>query len=469
MIISITCTGPNSSDLGFLLHKHPDRVRSVDVGNGRAHVFYPEATDERTTATLLVEIDPVRLSRRSHADRSSATLEPYVNDRPYAASSMLSVAIGKLYGTALSGTCETKPELVDQTLALEVVAPVVGAPHDGELIDRLFRPLGWSVESELLPLDTSFEAWGDSRYASLTLRGHHTIKDALSHLYVLLPALDGKKHYWIGDDEVDKLLRRGGDWLAAHPERDVISRRYLRFSSLARAALARLAEDSADPDQHDESNEATEDALERPLSLNEQRLDTVMGAVTAAGGGAVVDLGCGEGRLLQRLVAEPTVGNVLGVDVSLRALERAERRLRLDDMSERRREQITLAQSALTYTDERLRGRDVATVIEVIEHLDAERLDVFARVVFGDASPQTVIVTTPNREYNIHFERLSSGRFRHGDHRFEWTRAEFADWATGVCHDFGYSVSYAPIGPVDDVTGPPTQMAIFRKAIGEAA
>ena len=143
--------------------------------------------------------------------------------------------------------------------------------------------------------------------------------------------------------------------------------------------------------------------------------------------------------------------------------------MRLDEMSERRREQITLAQSALTYTDERLRGHDVATVIEVIEHLDAERLDVFGRVVFGDAAPKTVVVTTPNSEYNVHFERLPHGQFRHGDHRFEWTRQEFADWAEHVCDEFGYTVSYAPIGPVEATTGAPTQMGVFTKTAGEPA
>lgn len=465
MLVSISCTGANSADLGFLLHKHPDRVRSVDVGGGRAHVFYPEASDERTTATLLVEIDPVRLSRRARGDRS-ATLEPYVNDRPYVASSMLSSALGKLYGTALSGTCETKPELVDTAIDLEIVAPVVGAPRGGELIRRLFEPLGWTVGAEILPLDTSFESWGESRYASLTLRGTHPVKDALAHLYVLLPVLDGKKHYWIGDEEVDKLLRRGGEWLAAHPERELISRRYLRFGSLAREALARLADADGvvDSDDQDEGNNAGEDALERPLRLNDQRLDAVMEAVATAGGGSVVDLGCGEGKLLQRLVADTSVTSVLGVDVSLRALDKAEARLRLDELSERRRQQITLAQSALTYTDERLRGRDVATVIEVIEHLDEERLDVFGRVVFGDAAPQHVIVTTPNREYNVHFERMANGEFRHGDHRFEWTRAEFGEWAEQVCADYGYSVRFAPVGSVDADTGPPTQMAVFAKA-----
>ena len=463
MLLSISCLGPDASNLGYLLHKHPDRVRSVDVGGGRAHVFYPEATEARTTATLLVEIDPVRLSRRTRGDRATASLEPYVNDRPYVASSMLSVAIGKLYGTAMAGTCETRPDLVDQSLELEVTIPVVGAPNGGELVGRLFRPLGWRVECHVPPLDPNVAHWGDSRYASVTLSGTQTVRDALAHLYVLLPVLDGKKHYWIGDEEVDKLLRRGGDWLATHPERELISRRYLRFASLARDALARLAEGPVDADQRDEGHDAAEASLERPMSLNEQRLLAVTAAVTGAGGGSVVDLGCGEGRLLKRLMEEPTVTDLLGVDVSLRALERAESRLQLDQLSERRRENITLAQSALTYTDARLVGRDVATVVEVIEHLDAERLDAFSRVVFGHGAPRTVIVTTPNREYNVHFAGLADGRLRHGDHRFEWTRAEFARWADDVCVDFGYEVTFSPIGPDDPDTGPPTQMAVFRK------
>ena len=332
-----------------------------------------------------------------------------------------------------------------------------------DLIRRLFEPLGWTVSCEVLPLDNSFESWGESRYASLILRGTQTVKDALAHLSVLLPVLDGKKHYWIGDDEVDKLLRRGGEWLAVHPERELITRRYLRFASLAREALARLADGAVDTDERDQGNDANEDALERPLSLNDQRLDAVVRAVTVSGGGSVVDLGCGEGRLLQRLIAEPSVTHVLGVDVSLRALDRAEARLRLDDMSERRRELVTLAQGALTYTDERLRGRDVATIIEVIEHLDVERLDVFARVVFGDAAPQAVIVTTPNSEYNVHFERLPEGQFRHADHRFEWTRAEFTEWSENICALYGYSASFESIGPEHEDTGPPTQMAIFSR------
>jgi len=464
MLVSITSTTPDATDLGFLLHKHPDRVRTVSVSNGRAHVFYPEATPERCTATLLVEIDPIKLSRRKRGERGATTLEPYVNDRPYVASSMLCTAIGKLYRSALAGNCDNKPELVDRELDLTIELPVVPSRGGSDVANRLFEPLGWQVTTQALPLDVHHARWGNSDYVALELAGTHTVKDALAHLLVLLPVLDARKHYWIDEQEIDKLLRRGGDWLPDHPERDFITRRYLRFGTLARQALTQLS-DGVDTDRADEREAKGEAQYERPLSLNDQRLDAVTTAVRQHGGGAVVDLGCGEGRLLQRLIDEPTITRVLGIDVSIGALNRAKKRLRLDDLSERRREQITLAQGALTYTDERLRGFDVATVVEVIEHLDAERLDVFGRVVFGDAAPGTVVVTTPNREYNVHFESLPPGEFRHGDHRFEWTRAQFGEWAESISADFGYTADFFPIGPDDPATGPPTQMAVFRKGV----
>jgi len=462
MLVSLTSTTPDARDLGFLLHKHPDRVRSVDLGFGRAHVFYPVASAERCTAALFVEVDPIRLTRRQKGGPAQ-NLEPYVNDRPYAASSLLSVALGRLFGSALAGNCETRPELIERSLALEIDLPVLPVRGGEDVLRRLFEPLGYAVTCEPLPLDERFPDWGDSRYLTAKLAGHQTVRTALEHLYVLLPVLDDRKHYWIGTEEVDKLLRRGGDWFPTHPESEFITRRYLRFGSLAREALARLADGTDDVDSADEAQDHVEADVERPLSLNEQRMLAVTEAIRVAGGGRVVDLGCGEGRLLQGLVNEPDIRHLVGMDVSIGALERAERRLRLDEMSERRREGIKLIQGALTYTDKRLNGFDVATVVEVIEHLDQDRLDAFAQVLFGHAAPTTVIVTTPNREYNVHFERLGTGDLRHGDHRFEWTRSEFSEWSTSITDQYGYSVDLSGVGPDDPVTGPPTQMAVFRR------
>ena len=328
---------------------------------------------------------------------------------------------------------------------------------------RLFDPLGYEAECEPIALDSEFPEWGDSRYVSARLTGRQIVRSALEHLYVLLPVLDDAKHYWIGPDEVDKLLRRGGDWLGSHPESDLIARRYLRLPEFTREALARIADAGEDPDLLDVRRDAAEQAVEQPIHLGEQRLEAVLEAVRNAGAGRVVDLGCGEGRLLERLIVEPAVTRTAGVDASVGALERAERRLKLDEMSERRRERIQLLQGALTYTDSRLRDFDVATVVEVVEHVDPERLDVFVEVVFGRISAPSVVLTTPNREFNANFEHLDARGLRHDDHRFEWTRSEFEAWAGGIAARFGYSVEISAVGPVDPVHGPPTQMAVFRR------
>ena len=462
MLVSLTSTTPVATDLGYLLHKHPDRVRSVDVGFGRAHVFYPEATEQRCTAATYVEVDPLGRTRRGKHRRDHG-LEPYVNDRPYVASSMLSIAVGRLFRTALNGTCEARPELVEQPLDIEISLPAVPVRGGQELLARLFEPLGYDVDAAPIALDAQFRAWGHSDYVSARLAGRQTVRSALEHLYVLLGVLDDAKHYWIGPDEVDKLLRRGGRWLGSHPESGLITRRYLRLGEFTREALARLAEAGEDADLRDVHSDAVEQATERPIRLGVQRLDAVLAAVLNAGAGRVVDLGCGEGRLLERLIAEPNVTGAVGVDVSVGALERAAKRLKLDTMSERRRERIELLQGALTYADSRVRGFDVATVVEVVEHLDTERLDTFAEVVFGCIAAPTVVLTTPNREYNQNFDQLDARGLRHTDHRFEWTRREFDAWAGAISERFSYRVEISGIGPVDPTCGTPTQMAVFRR------
>ena len=120
-------------------------------------------------------------------------------------------------------------------------------------------------------------------------------------------------------------------------------------------------------------------------------------------------------------------------------------------------------QTALTYRDRRLVGFDAAALVEVIEHLDPPRLDAAEQNVFGSARPGTVVVTTPNAEYNVRWESLPSGELRHRDHRFEWTRAEFGSWAQKVAGSYGYSVRFEPVGPKDPAVGAPTQMAVFTR------
>ncbi len=454
MYLTLTSTTRPATDLGYLLHKHPDRAQSVSVTAGEAHVFYPEATEERCTVALLVEVDPVALAR----NRKGQLLGQYVNDRPYAASSMLAVALGKAFRTALAGRCDARPELVDQPLDLEIHVPAL--PSDGKpgLVRGLFAPLGWDVSATPVPLDETVPEWGPSRYVDLHLTGRLRLRDALSHLYVLIPVLDGGKHYWVSDDEIEKLVRAGGDWLAGHPLRETILRRALAHQRhLVDDATARLL------GRDDElATEAVPDE-KKATPLVALRREAVLHALETRGAHSVVDVGCGEGSLLRALLEDPAYVEILGVDVSPTALATAERRLHLDTMNDRQRERIRLVQSSLTYRDDRLTGYDAMVLMEVVEHLDPPRLPALADAVFAHARPGTVVLTTPNAEHNVRYDGLAAGAFRHPDHRFEWTRAELRTWSDAVAGEHGYDVTYSPVGTDDPVVGPPTQLAVFTR------
>jgi 3' terminal RNA ribose 2'-O-methyltransferase Hen1 len=479
VLLTVTTTHQPATDLGYLLVKHPDRMQSFDVPTGTAHVFYPEASEQRCTAALLLDVDPGRLAaaRGRHRGRHTAampenfTLGRYVNDRPYAASSLLAAALAKVFRSALRGESRDRPELAGTALPLTIRVPVLRCRGGAALAERLFAPLGWAVNARPIPLDERYPHWGDSRYVDLTLTGTRRVADALNHLYVLLPVLDDAKHYWIAPDELDKLLRAGEGWLAGHPERPLITRRYLAHRrALAQQAEDRLAEAHAAEqrlaDAAIESDSIGGDVVQevvRPRPLAATRRATVRTALAEAGARRVLDLGCGDGALLTELLAQPQFTEIVGTDVSARALELAARRLRLDRLPARQQQRLRLWQSALTYRDDRLRGFDAAVLMEVVEHLDPPRLPALAESVFGHARPGTVLVTTPNVEYNVRFEGLPAGALRHPDHRFEWTRAQFADWAGGVATAYGYQVAYRPVGDVDPQVGAPTQLAVFTR------
>jgi 3' terminal RNA ribose 2'-O-methyltransferase Hen1 len=464
MLLTITYSGRPATDLGYLLHKNPARVHSAELSFGQAHIFYPEAGPERCTAALALEIDPVGLVRNRRGPRGEGySLDQYVNDRPYVASSFLSVGIARMLGTTLSGKSKQRQELADQALPFEVRIPAVPCRGGEELLRRLFEPLGYGVSVTGHGLDEKFPEWGPSRYFSVTLENELRLRELLTHLYVLLPVLDDDKHYWVGDDEVDKLLRRGEGWLKGHPERELITKRYLKHQKwLTSEALERLiGEDEPSVDEEAETKSLAEEKIERPLSLAEQRMGAVLAVLRGAGAQRVLDLGCGEGRLLRTLLKDKQFAEIVGMDVSHRSLEIAAEKLRLEDLPRMQRERIRLMHGSLTYRDKRLAGFDAATVVEVIEHQDPPRLAAFERVLFEFARPRTIAVTTPNVEYNVKFPTMPVGGLRHRDHRFEWTRKEFEDWANRMADRFGYAVRFLPIGPEDAQAGPPTQMGVF--------
>ena len=465
MLLTITSTADPATDLGYLLHKNPSKVQAFPLPFGTAHVYYPEARADRCTAALLLEIDPIALVRdRRGPAGEGGLLDQYVNDRPYAASSFLSVAIAQVYGSALNGKCRERAELVERDLPL--AARVAALPcRGGEgFLRRLFEPLGYTVTTTHHPLDERFPEWGESPYCSVTITGTKTLAELLTHLYVLIPVFDNEKHYYVGEDELEKLLIKGAGWLAAHPEKEQITRRYLKHrSSLYREALARLIEEESVEADDEATETRQEDALERPLSLNEQRHGAVLAALRGSGARTVLDLGCGEGKLLRELLADRQFERIVGMDVSVQSLQRAAQRIGLERLPAKQRERIELLHGSLIYRDRRLAGFDAAVVVEVIEHLDPPRLSAFERVLFEFARPKTIVLTTPNREYNVMWETLPAGHLRHADHRFEWTRQEFQEWGVRAARLHGYAVRFVPAGPVDDLVGSPTQMGVFER------
>ncbi|NAZ81864.1 3' terminal RNA ribose 2'-O-methyltransferase Hen1 [Kineococcus sp. R8] len=484
MILTLTASGlPDGApadDLGFLLHKHPARVQRFDLPVGAAHVFYPEVSPERCTAALLLEVDPVALARgraRTGAPEA-ASLGQHVNDRPYAVSSLFAVALSRVFGSAMAGRCASRPELAAAALPLQLRLPAVPCRGGADLLRRLLEPLGWDVGAREVPLDDTLPAWGASRYLDVTLTGTVRLSDALRHLYVLLPVLDDTKHYWVSPDEVDKLVRSGQGWLATHPEKDLVVRRYLaHLRSLTDDALSRLADDGpADDGPTDDrsavvlADELSQDGQpdgaapsDAPVTLAEQRRVAVLAELRAAGASRVADLGCGEGRLVAALLAEERFTEVVATDVSVRALQALARVLRLDGMPEHRRRRLQVFQSSLTYRDRRLRGLDAAVLVEVVEHVDRPRLQALERVVFAEHAPATVVVTTPNVEHNVRYATLTADGLRHPDHRFEFTRAEFLAWAQEVGGTHGYAVRVGGVGPDDPEVGPPSQLAVFTR------
>ena len=332
MILTISTTHEPATDLGYLLYKHPDRTQSFDLAFGQAHVFYPEASSDRCTAALLLDVDSIGMVR---GPKSGATLFEYVSDRPYVASSFMSVAIAQVFGSALAGNCRDRPELVEQAIPLEAMLSALPSRGGEEMVRRLFEPLGYEVETVAHELDPEIPEWGDSRYLTVTLRAELPLRDMLRHLYVLVPVLDNRKHYWVGEDEVEKLVQKGEGWLAEHPDRDLIARRYLKHRrSLARKAVERLTAAEEPPEEEPADGAESEDVRDRDPGLHEQRLGTVLSVLRAERVRRVVDLGCGEGKLLRLLLKDAQFERIVGMDVSLRSLEIAEDRLNLDRMPE---------------------------------------------------------------------------------------------------------------------------------------
>lgn len=461
MLLTITYKGHNTQDLGYLLHKNPYRPQEFSLNSGKAYVFYPEVSDEKTTMALLLDINPIDLAKGKQGSKNGGLFD-YVNDRPYAASSFLSTAISRVFNTAMTGRCEKKQALADTPL--DLTAHIYSIQGTDEFARKIFEPLGYTVKTSKTTLDEKFPEWGESPYIDLEINGNVRLVDLLNHIYVLIPVFDKQKHYFISEDEIDKLMSHGGEWLADHPAKEeIIYRYFLMKKSYAHKTIDRLLESEPVEEIQEENDE--KEIPEKKISLNIQRLETVKNAVLASGAESVIDLGCGECRLTKLLLEQKQIRKIAAADVSANELEKAKKRLHYDTMPEHRKNKLTLMQASLTYKDARFSGYDCACVIEVIEHIEPLRLPAFERNVFEFAGAGTVILTTPNKEYNDNYKFIPEGQLRHTDHRFEWSREDFRKWAEHICQQFGYTVEISGIGEDDGIHGTPTQMGVFTKCV----
>lgn len=455
MLLTISTSHQPATELGYLLHKHPDKIQTFEITGGKAHVFYPEATESQCEAALLLDIDSLELVRTLKTPGNSLMLRHYVNDRPYVNSSFMSSAIAKVFSSALNGKCKAKPELTTQALPLQVTLSVLRVNTNIDMVERVFVPLGYKVTFEQHALEPTFAQWGQSQYITLQLQHTIPLYRLLAHLYVLLPVFDNDKHYWVSANDIENLLNKGKNWLPSHPEKEWITRRYLKnIRSLTKVVWDRLLEKRPSSPQQEINALA-------PDSLHQQRLEAVFQVLKKSKVKSVLDLGCGEGKLIKLLLKEVQFTSIVGMDVSFRELQKAKEKLYLDDLPLRQKQRVQLIQGSVTYQDKRFEGFDAAVLVEVIEHIDQERLVALEQVVFAKAQPIKVILTTPNAEYNSQYEFLEENEFRHDDHRFEWSRAEFEQWTQHVGQTYNYRVEISSIGEEDTKVGAPSQMAVF--------
>lgn len=457
MQLTIKAIGENSRVISYLLSKNPSNLYDRDEKGSRVRLVYTAFTEEETELLIYVTPDPVELVRNSP---NTFDITQYINDREFAVSSLFCSYIKSALATALNG----KPKddfikWVDYKFDLILGFGPVASDLPDAVIESIFTPIGYEVKIERGITDYSFKLKSRSSARYINLTGRQTLQNAIRHLFILIPVLDNYKHYYMDKSEVDKLERYGTGWLDDHPMRDLIIKRALKFKELISEVASPKKEDLLQGD-----SEPVEES-EIKVRLNEQRYQTIVDIVTKLPQKeTVVDFGSGEGKLSVRLGFIPGVKEVLAVEPSQVSQLRAIRKIDKVRSSEGF-VAPTQVWGSLFYFDTRLCDKDVMILSEVIEHIDEYRLAPIIETVFAQYSPKTLIINTPNYEYNVVFEMKDN--LRHSDHRFEWTREQFSLWCKELGARYNYSVNIGGIGEEDTDHGFPTQIAIFSKTGGE--
>ena len=454
VLLLLTTTRRPATDLGRLLALESGEVHEFAVPGGIATLHLPEVSAHRCTAAVFLEWH----HRGSDLGDDQAGAGGRAPVPAHVTSDMLADAVSLVFRNALAGASGHRyPHLLRAALPLEIVIPQFPCQAGVHLAERLFGPLGWRVLVDPVLLDARHPEWGDTGHSALTLRGTISLADAVTHLSVLLPVLvNGNKGRLAPEGRIGRLLRPYCDWLTRHPERQLIMGSYQKRRG---ASLVRTTD--ASPKAVEMAHAVRPTVVREGLAV--ERLEAVLAALARTSAERVIDLGCGTGVLLARIAQDSRYTEVVGVDDAAQALELARRRLQLELLPERQRSRIKLLQLSILRRDNRLIGFDAAILMEVIEHFDPFRLPALVINIFGHARPGTVIVTTPNLEHTLRYPGPTRSGLRHDDHRFEWSRQEFAAWVADASQRYGYVGRIQGVGTCDPQVGHPTQLAVFTR------
>ncbi|WP_141431100.1 3' terminal RNA ribose 2'-O-methyltransferase Hen1 [Bacillus sp. 03113] len=451
MQLSVKAVGDGAKILSYLIAKNPYNLYDRDEKSNRVRLVYTVFDEKEVEVVIFVTPDPVELVRNS---ANAFDITQYINDREFAVSSLFCTNIRKALGTALNGKPkEEYQKWVNHPFELHMNFGPVASHLSDENIVELLHPLGYIVEIERGETNYSFELKQRSSSRFIHLKGQQTIQQALRHLFILIPVIDNYKHYFIDEHEIEKLVRYGEGWLDSHPLREYIIKQSLRFSELINQFPSLAKKD--DEEEHSSAPK---------VRLNELRYQAVVEKIKSLSQRAsIVDFGSGEGKLSVRLSNIPDVKEVLAVEPSETAQLRAIQRFEKASYNQTHVSPTPILGS-LFYYDERLLNKDVMILCEVIEHIDEYRLPNIMKTIFREYQPKTLIVTTPNREYNEVY--AMDEIVRHSDHRFEWTRQEFKSKCETWIKNVLYSMEFEGIGLEHEEYGHPTQMCTFvRKEV----
>ncbi|WIM41190.1 3' terminal RNA ribose 2'-O-methyltransferase Hen1 [Paenibacillus sp. PK4536] len=484
MYLTIKATGTHASMISHLLAKNPNNLYDRTEKGARIRLVYTSFQPEETEVLLFVTPDPIDLVKGSpdHYD-----ITQYINDRELVVSSLFCSYIRPALGTALNG--KPKADYIDwveHPFTLHMSMGPVASDLPDSMIESLFQPLGYEVQMERGEIDYSFDLKNRSTVRHIQISGQQTLQHMLRQLYILIPVLDNYKHYYISDDEIERLQRYGEGWLSTHPQHDLIIKRSLRFAPLIKEYEQKVAKNeditnvstelsthqaeasemkselSEDQDKQYDSNQ-TEPPV---IRLNELRYRAIVEQVSQLPQHKqIVDFGAGEGKLSVRLGEIEGVEQIWAVEPSMQSQLRAiDRFAKLEGRTDYVIPVVTTG--SLFYRDERWVDQDVIILCEVIEHINEVRLPQVIHTLFTDYRPQTLIMTTPNREYNEVYQ-MGKDEIRHTDHRFEWTRAELEQYCTQWIQDRPYTFTLSGIGEKHEQYGQPTQMVVFHRIGGQ--